>query len=92
MFDKLKQLNDLRKLRSQALQMQQALAQEIIEIEEAGIKVVVRGDQRIEAVEIAGQTQDRLVEILNKAIKQAQQKAAAKLTQMSGGLGGLLGQ
>lgn len=92
MFDQVKQLNELRRLRSQALQMQRELAQEKVEFEEGGIRVVVSGDQKVQSVEIEGEEQRRLVNVLNKAIKQAQQKAAQKMTQMSGGLAGLLGK
>ena len=92
MFDQVKQLNELRKLRSQALQMQRQLAQEKIELEKGDIRVVVSGDQKVQSIEVAGEEQRRLVDILNKAIKQAQQKAAQKMTQMSGGLSGLLGK
>lgn len=92
MLDQVRQLNELRKLRSQALQMQRELAQEKVELEERGIRVVVSGDQKVQSVEIEGEEQRRLVDVLNKAIKQAQQKAAQKMTQMSGGLSGLLGK
>jgi len=92
MFDKLKQVNELRKLRSQALEMQRQLAEEKVEVDEAGIKVALSADQRIQVIEIDGQGQPKLVDVLNKAIRQSQQKAAAKLAQMSGGLSGLLGK
>ena len=72
--------------------MQRQLAQEKIELEEGDIRVVVSGDQKVQSIEVAGEEQRRLVDILNKAIKQAQQKAAQKMTQMSGGLSGLLGK
>jgi DNA-binding protein YbaB len=91
MLDKIKQLNELRKLRGQALQMQKSLAQEKVELEEGGIKVVASGDQKIQLIEIDGEEQRELADLLNKALKQAQKKAAVKMTQMSGGLGGLLG-
>lgn len=91
-FDKLKQLGELKKMRDQAMQIQQALAQEKIEVEEQGIKVVMTGDQKVEEITIDGQGQNRLVEVLNKAIKRSQEVAAQKLQEMSGGLGGLLGK
>ena len=91
MLGKFKQLNDLRKLRSQAMQMQRELAQERVEITEGNMKVVVSGDQQVQSIEIEGEEQKKLVELLNRAIKSAQQKAATKLTQMSGGLPGLSG-
>ena len=94
MLDKMKQLNELRKLRSQAMQMQREMAKEKVTLEEKGMKVVVRGDQKIESIEAGGEPQSQLTDLLNKALKQAQQKAALKMAQMGdglGGLGGLLG-
>lgn len=92
MFDKFKQLGELKKMRDQAMEMQKALAQEKIEVEEQGIKVVMTGDQRVETLEINGEEQNSLKDVLNKAIKKSQEVAARKLQEMSGGLGGLLGQ
>lgn len=92
MFDKFKQLGELKKMRDQAMQMQKALAQERIEVEEQGIKIVMTGDQRVETIELDGETDHRLIDVLNKAIKKSQEVAARKLQEMSGGLGGLLGQ
>lgn len=92
MFDKFKQLGELKKMRDQAMEMQKALAQEKIEVEEQGIKIVMTGDQRVETIELDGETHHRLIDVLNKAIKKSQEVAARKLQEMSGGLGGLLGQ
>ena len=92
MFDKVKQLGELKKMRDEAMQMQKALAQEKIEVEEQGIRVVMTGDQKIETIEIDGESQFKLVDVLNKAIKKSQEVAARKLQEMSGGLDGLLGQ
>ena len=89
-FDKLRQLGELKKMRDQAMQIQKALAQEKVEVEEQGIKIVMTGEQRVEDVKIDGQTNSRLIEVLNKAIKRSQEVAAQKLQEMSGGLGGLL--
>ncbi|PJE67576.1 hypothetical protein COU95_01665 [Candidatus Shapirobacteria bacterium CG10_big_fil_rev_8_21_14_0_10_40_9] len=91
-LDKFRQLGELKKMRDQAMQIQKALAEEKIEAEEQGIKVVMTGDQRVEEITIDGQGQNRLVEVLNKAIKRSQEVAAQKLQEMSGGLGGLLGK
>ena len=91
-FDKLKQLGELKKMRDQAMQIQKQLAAEEIEIEEKGIRVVISGDQKIRELEVQGVSNQVLVDVLNKALKKSQKVAAQKLQQMSGGLGGLLGQ
>lgn len=90
MFDKFKQLGELKKMRDQAMQIQKQLAEETVEVEENNIKVVLTGDQKIKSIEIDGESQGKLAEVLNKAIKKSQEVAAQKLQQM-GGLGGLLG-
>ncbi len=95
MFDKFKQLGaqatQLKNIRDQAVQMQKQLQAEVIEVEENGIRVVMTGDQKVETVTIDGKYEERLVSILNQAIKKSQQVAAKKLQEMSGGLKGLLG-
>lgn len=95
MFDKFQQMgqqvSQLKKIRDQAVQMQKQLQAEVIEVEENGIRVVMTGDQKVETVTIDGKYEERLVTILNQAIKKSQQVAAKKLQEMSGGLKGLLG-
>lgn len=90
-FDKFKQVGELKKMRDQAIQMQKQLQQEKIEIEESGVRVVMTGDQKVVEIEIDGESQDRLVDVLNKAVKKSQKVAAKKLQEMSGGLRGLMG-
>lgn len=91
MFDKLKQLGDVAKLRSQAMAMKKKLEAQEIEVEDNGIKVVVSGDQKIKKVEIDGQDRRDIADVMNKAIRESQEMAAKELQQMTGGLGGLLG-
>ena len=90
MFDKIKQLGNLKKMRDQAMAIQKQLAQEEIVIEEDNIKIVITGDQKLKSLEIDGLTNERVLELINKAIKKSQEVAARKLAEMSGGLSGLL--
>ncbi len=94
-FDKFQQMgqqvSQLKKIRDQAVQMQKQLQAEVIEVEEDGIRVVMSGDQKVMTVTIDGKYEERLVKVLNDAIKKSQQVAAKKLQEMSGGLKGLLG-
>ena len=54
MFDKIKQLNELRKMRSQAMELQKEL-EKIRESEERnGMKVVVSGDQKVQYIQLNG--------------------------------------
>lgn len=89
--DKFQQLSELKKMRSQAMALQRELAEEKVEIEEKGIKIIISGDQKLKRIEIEGEEQQKLVKVLNKAIKESQKIAAKRLQSMSGGLSGLLG-
>lgn len=90
MFDKVKQLGQLKKMRDQAMAIQKQLAAEEIEINEDNIRIVITGDQKLKSLEIDGMTNERVLELINKAIKKSQEVAAKKLAEMSGGLSGML--
>jgi DNA-binding protein YbaB len=92
MFKPLKNLQDLKSMRDQAVKIQQALAQEIITVERNGVKVIISGDQKVQTIEVNGQEDQNIKEAVNEAIKKSQEVAAKKLQEMSGGLGGMLGQ
>jgi len=94
-FDKFKQIGQqagqLKQIRDQAIQMQKQLQAEVIEVEEDGIRVVMTADQKVQTITIDGKYEERLVKVLNEAVKRSQKIAAKKLQEMSGGLKGLLG-
>lgn len=92
MINPFKSLGDLKQMRDQAAKMQQALASETVELDENGVHIIMTGDQKILKFELQGQSNDLVRDKLNKAIKMSQEIAAKKLTEMSGGLQGLLGQ
>jgi len=92
MFDKIKQLNELRKMRSQAMELQKEL-EKIRESEERnGMKVVVSGDQKVQYIELNGEERKDLVDLINDAMKKVQKESAKKMLEMGGGLSGLLGK
>ena len=91
MFNPFKTLGDIKSMRDQAVKMQQALSQEEVIVEKNGVKVVMSGDQKIKELLIDGQGDNRIKEAIMEAIKKSQEIAARKLTEMSGGLQGLLG-
>jgi len=90
MLDKFKQLGELNKMRAQAVKIQKELKKEEIEVIENGVRVVVTGDQKIKILEIDGMADNRVPDVVNKAIKKSQQVAAKKLQEMSGGLTGMM--
>lgn len=73
----------MNKLRQQAMQMQQQLAQEQVVVEEGDVRVVITGDQKILEFSVQGITSDVAVSALNKAIKKSQEMAAKKLQSMA---------
>ena len=92
MFNKIKQLGELKKMRDQAVTLQKALAQETIELEEKGVRVIMSGDQKVQSLEIDGVQEERIKDVLNKALKKSQKVAAQKMQEMSGGLSGMMGK
>lgn len=90
MFDKVKQLNELRKMRSQAQTLQKSLSGQSVGIEERGIKVVVSLDQKIQYLTVDGEERKDLKEVINDGLSKAQKEAAKKMMEMGGGLSGLL--
>ncbi|OGG16386.1 hypothetical protein A3D78_04955 [Candidatus Gottesmanbacteria bacterium RIFCSPHIGHO2_02_FULL_39_14] len=92
MFNPFKTLGDLKSMRDQAMKMQAALSQEEVVIEKNGVRVVMSGDQKIKELSIDGEEHYRVKEAIAEAIRKSQEIAAKKLTEISGGLQGLLGQ
>ena len=76
-------LGDLQKLQQQAQKMQAALQLEQIVVEKNGVKVIIRGDQIIESIEVDGIVENRIAEIVNEAVKKTQELAAKKLIEIS---------
>jgi len=91
MFNPFKAIGDLKSMREQALKMQQMLAQEEVTVEKNGVKVVMSGDQKIKELVIDGEEHHRAKEAIAEAIRKSQEIAARKLTEISGGLQGLMG-
>lgn len=91
MFNPFGQLGELKKMRDQAMEIQKVLQQEVLEVEKNGVRIVISGDQKIREFESNGRSDEDIMEAVNEAVKKAQEVAAKKLSQMGGGLSGLLG-
>ena len=86
MFDKLKQMYELKK---QADAMKKELEAEVLEIEHGDVKVKVNGAQKILNLEFPQDSDpSKVKDAINKAMDEAQ-KVAAKKMQGSLGLSGL---
>lgn len=92
MLNPFKQMGDLKKMRDKAMEIQKQLQQEEVTVEKNGVNIVISGDQRIKTLETNDRGDDDILDAINEAIKKSQEVAARKLSQMGGGLGGLLGQ
>jgi DNA-binding protein YbaB len=82
MFDKFKQLKQLKDL-------QGALQQEKMEIEKEGTKVVINGAMQVEEIqlnrELAKEEQEKILrEAINEVMKKMQMTAAQKMSQLKG--------
>ncbi len=81
MFDKVKMLQ-------KALKIKKVIEAEVSVEEENGIRVEIRGDQKIKNIQIDGVEQKKLIDVINKAMKKSQKLVARKMQEM-GGIGDL---
>jgi DNA-binding protein YbaB len=89
MFDKAKQLYDLKR---QADQLKKELAEEVIEVERNKVKVVVSADMKIHSINFDdGTSSNDIVKAVNEALEEIQKVAAKKMQGQMGALKDLLG-
>ncbi len=86
MFNKLKQIKDLR---SQAKTMQSMLAEETVTAEKNGVKITMNGNMEVTEVNLPeGSDNDKLEKALtasfNDAVKKTQKIMARKMQEMGG--------
>lgn len=86
MFEKLKQIKDLR---TQAKSMQSVLANESVTVEKNGVKVVINGNLEITSFTVAENLNQAQIganakDALNDAIKKVQKIMAQKMQDMGG--------
>jgi DNA-binding protein YbaB len=87
-FDQLKQLGDLKKMRDEAMAIQKQLQSKSYEVVSGNIKVTIRGDQQIIKIEVNGAEDKAMRDAVNNAIKKSQEMAAQELQGQMGGLFG----
>lgn len=91
MSNKLQQLNELRKMRSEALKIKKELEKEEVTVTEGVLRIKMNGAQEVIYAEENGKERKDIKDAVNKAMKESQKKAAQKMMQSGGGLSGLLG-
>lgn len=84
MFDKIKDLAKWKKIQDEVKRQQEQL---FATVEKHGYKVVVRGDKRVEKIEIDGEEYKELKETINDALKDIDKKLEKKLRSQAGELG-----
>ena len=91
MFNPFGQLGELKKMRDEAMVIQKQLQQEEVTVDKNGVHIVISGDQKIREFSSNDRSDEDILEAVNEAVKKSQEVAARKLSQMGGGLQGLLG-
>lgn len=83
MFEQVRELN---KLRKQAGALKREMEKITVGVTHGRIRIVMRGDQQVERVEIDGEERHDLECAFNKAVKESQKKVAKKLSGMVSGM------
>lgn len=91
MNNPLTKLGDLKRMRDQAMKIQNELQQEEVRVEKNGVEILISGDQKIKELTTNGRSDNDIKDAVNEAVKKSQEIAARKLASMQGGLSGLLG-
>ena len=73
---------DNAKMMADAYKLRKAIEAEVIEVEENGIKVIIGGDLKIKQIYLNSSENGVLKDIVNKAIRKAQEMAALKMKEM----------
>lgn len=84
MLNRFKELYDLKK---KADVMKHQMEEIHLEYEDRGIKLKLRGDNHLEQVIIDGAEDERVKDVINKALKEVQKKVAKKMQGELGDLG-----
>ena len=89
----MQQLKELKKMRDDAMRIQKALDEEVVEVEKNGVEVKVTLAQRFISIDTNDKGDGDVVDAVNEAVKESQKQAAKKMQGMVGmdGLKGMLG-
>lgn len=84
MFDKLKDLNNLKKMQSQ---LKKQLEEIFVTNEKGDNSVLIRGDKKIEKIVINGEENKEMKDLLNDTMKQVDKKVEKQMRGQLGDLG-----
>lgn len=91
MFDKLKQIGQLKQMRDQAMQIQRQLDAQTMTVEKNGVSVTITAAQKLVSLTTNGRSDNDIKEAVNEAVKKSQEVAAKSMQGMVGGIDGLKG-
>lgn len=83
MFEQVRELN---KLRKQAGELKREMERITVEVAHGKVKILMRGDQTVEKIEVEDEERADLRDAFNKAVKESQKKVAQKLSGMVSGM------
>lgn len=84
MLDKVKAINNLRKTQAE---MKKQLEQIFVSYSHRDVQILIRGDKKIERIEIDGVENKELKEVLNDAMKQVDKKVEKQMRGQLSDLG-----
>jgi len=87
MLNPFKALGDMNQMRKQAMEIQKALSGMQFTGRDGNVEVVMNGNQEVMDFRIDGETNQNAMRALTNVIKQSQQAAAGKLTEITKGMG-----
>lgn len=73
---------DNAKMMADAYRLRKAIETEVIEVEENGIKITIGGDLKIKHISVNNSEDSMLMDVINKAIRKAQEMAALKMKEI----------
>ncbi|MFI5265569.1 MAG: YbaB/EbfC family nucleoid-associated protein [Candidatus Levyibacteriota bacterium] len=85
-------MGDLKKLRDEAMKIQNELKQIVVTASRGRVSVELTADMKVRSFKLNEEEMKDAIDALNEALEKAQKKAAAKMQEMGGGLSGLLGK
>lgn len=90
-LDKAGKVGSKGKAAAKMMMLQRKIGKKKIEYQDEGIKVVVSGDGKVKSIEVEGEEQPEVAEVVNKAIEKAQKWAAKQMQGKMGDLGKIFG-
>ncbi len=73
---------DKTKMMADAYQLRKAIEAEVVEVEENGIKIIIGGDLKIKKITLNNSEDSALKDIINKAIRKAQESMVLKMKEI----------